>query len=227
MPAPRPPADPKAYQEAVDWHRQRVPMTDAEFEAMQVASHERAFRVAGVAQLDMVNHVWSAIDKALAGGATLDEFREEVEASLTSAWGGESPRRVEVIFRTNLQHAYSRGRWEQQTDPVVKDLRPFWEFSAILDLGTTEVCRATHGTVLPADDPLWQSHNPPLHHQCRSTIVNLTPEQAKAKGITPTPPTTPAASGFGAAPGADDWHPDLTKYPPELAAEGEMKRVAG
>jgi SPP1 gp7 family putative phage head morphogenesis protein len=219
----RPSADPNAFQEAVDWFRQRVPMTDQAFAALEGNAHERAFKVAGAAQLDLVHHVWEALDDALAKGTTLKDFAKTVEDRLTSAWGGEDPFRVETVFRTNLQHAYSRGRWEQQTDPAVKDLRPYWEYSAILDLGTTEVCRKAHGTVLTADDAFWQTHNPPCHFRCRSTIISLTPEQARARGITPSPTGAAAAKGFGQAPGADDWHPELEKYPQPLAAEAAVK----
>lgn len=224
MPLPEP--SPNAYLQAVDWFRQRVPMTESDFARLEAHAHERAFTVAGVAQIDLVQDVWSALDKALAQGDTLEDFQDAVSTRLSEAWGGEQPWRVETVMRTNLQHAYSRGRWEQQSDPDVKELRPFWEFSAIMDLRTTEVCRVCEGTVLNADDPWWQQHNPPLHHQCRSTVISLTPEQAKARGVAVEAPASAPADGFGAAPGSDDWHPDLTKYAHELAAVAQAKEIS-
>jgi SPP1 gp7 family putative phage head morphogenesis protein len=223
----RPAADPGAYPQALDWFRQRVPLADVEFDKLGGDAHERAFKVAGVAQLDLATQVWEAVDAAIAKGTTLADFQDAIGEKLAEAWGGERrPYRVETILRTNLQHSYSRGRWEQQSDPVVKQFRPFWEFSAVMDLRTTSICQECNGVVRPADDPFWRSRNPPLHHQCRSTVISLTEEQAQARGVTPTPPDATPADGFGQAPGADDWHPDLSKYPHELAAVAGAKRVA-
>jgi SPP1 gp7 family putative phage head morphogenesis protein len=214
----RPDADPNAYLQAVEWFRQRVPLEEGEFLRVVQGAHEKAFTVAGVAQLDLVTQVWEAVDDALAKGTTLAEFRMTIEDRLTAAWGKSQPYRVETILRTNVQHAYSRGRWEQQNDPDVKAMRPFLEFSAVMDGRTSEICRPIDGTILSADDPFWKTHVPPLHHSCRSTTISLTEAQAKTRGVTPTPPTATPAEGFGAAPGENDWHPDLRKYPAELGA---------
>jgi SPP1 gp7 family putative phage head morphogenesis protein len=219
----RPAADPNAFTEAVDWFRQRVPMRDVDFDKLVGDAHERAFKVSGVAQLDLVTEVWEALDDALSKGTTLEDFRKSVEARLTRAWGGDQPERVETIFRTNVQHAYSRGRWEQQNDPVVKTLRPFWEYVSVLDSRTTQHCRDWDGKVLRADDAAWLEHNPPAHFRCRATLISLTEKQAQAKGITDMPPTTRASKGFGRAPGAGDWKPDLDKHPAPLAVEAKRK----
>jgi SPP1 gp7 family putative phage head morphogenesis protein len=212
----RPPPDPLAFHEAVGWFRQRVPMSEDDFDAVVDRSYEHAVKVAGVNQLQVVTSVWEALDEAIAQGETLDSFANRVEADLTAEWGEARPWRLETIYRTNLQHAYSRGRWEQQTDPAVQALRPFWEFSAIMDSRTSPVCRPLDGTILAADHPFWQTHNPPLHHNCRSTVISLTEEQAKERGITPEPPGAAPAAGFGSAPGDDAWRPDLSTYPREL-----------
>jgi hypothetical protein len=82
------------------------------------------------------------------------------------------------------------------------------------------VCKAAHGTVLPADDKWWETHNPPCHFNCRSTVIALTGDEAKASGVTDTPTTEKAGKGFGAPPdfSEDDWVADkLANAPEELA----------
>jgi SPP1 gp7 family putative phage head morphogenesis protein len=219
----RPAADPDSYLEAVAWFRARVPTAEGEFLAMVERSHEKAFMVAGVAQLDLVTQVWEAVDDAIAKGTTLDDFRASVGDKLTAAWGKAQPYRVETILRTNVQGAYSAGRWAQQADPEVVELRPFWEFSATMDSRTSEICRPLDGTILKADDPFWKSHNPPLHHACRSTVISLTRKQAEARGVAAAAPSSAPADGFGGAPGVDEWRPDLSKYPFELGAVAAAK----
>ena len=72
--------------------------------------------------------------------------------------------------------------------------------------------------ILPASDPWWASHIPPLHFRCRSAIRSLRKEEAEKRGVMKEAPDAKPDNGFGAAPGEEDeWEPDLTKYPTELA----------
>lgn len=220
-PPKRPPADPNAPALAVKWFRDRLIMTDDEFQALEHQSHDAGFTIAGVNQLELVTEVWEAVDRAVANGETLGDFQERVSDRLASAWGGEEPWRVENIFRTNAQGAYAAGRYTQMTDPAVRRARPYWRFSSVLDSRTTLVCTECDNVIRPASDPWWRGHYAPLHFQCRSHVVTLSEAEATEEGITPTPPTTPAAEGFGEAPAAapEDFEPDLGEYPPALARE--------
>lgn len=125
-----------------------------------------------------------------------------------------------------MQMAYAHGREAQMRDPEVLRTRPFWMYSAILDMKTTDICNPpTHGTVLPAEHPWWQTHTPPLHHNCRSIKRSLTPAQAVARGVSKKPPKEKEGpqEGFG---GADPlkWQPDLKGYPPVLVRMYRKKR---
>ena len=214
-----PAAHPDAFAEAVAWFRKRIPMTDEEFGALEEQNYHRAFRVAGLAQLDMVTQVYEAVDRAIAQGESLDSFRAALTDKLTAAWGKEMPWRIETILRTNTQQAYSDGRYEQLEHPAVKKARPFRRFSAVMDSRTTEICAALDDTVLPADDPFWAKHNPPLHFNCRSHVVSLSESEAQDEGIDPEPPPEQPMDGFGVAPNLRDEQPDLTGYPHPLVAE--------
>lgn len=231
-PPKQPPADVNAPERAVAWFRERVLMSDDEFSALEDANHDRAFTMAGVAQLDLVEDVWAQLDRAVANGETLEDFQQRIGDRLASAWGSEQPWRVETIFRNNVQRAYNVGRWEQMSHPAVIAARPYKRLSNIMDGRTSPICvdvdeGGVGGTVLPADDPWWLSHVPPLHHACRSTIVTLSSREARSEGIDDAAPAVRSADGFGAAPDPDDdsYEPDLGEYPPALASayreEGE------
>ena len=62
--------------------------------------------------------------------------------------------------------------------------RPYWEYVAVLDSRTRPEHRALNGTVLPADDPFWKTHKPPLGFRCRCTVVNHTKESLAREGLT-------------------------------------------
>jgi SPP1 gp7 family putative phage head morphogenesis protein len=202
-------------------------MTDPDFKALEGASHQRAFTIANVGQLQVVTDVWKALDDAIAKGTSFDAFKKAVSDKLTAEWGGANPARVELIFRNGVQSAYNRGRWQQMMNPEVTRTRPFIKSTPILDLRTSKLCRRIGVVVLPASDPYWETHWPPLHHACRRTCVSLTREQAFAQGITSGDPVaTPSQEGFGQAPSRGEWQPDLTKYPAPLALEATRKANA-
>lgn len=224
------PDDPVDFSEAISWFKKRVSMSKADHRALAAQARRKAFTVANVTKLDLVNHVWKAVDEALKKGTSLEDFKKAIGDDLRSAWKGsvkDPPWRLETIFRTNLQLAYGAGRFKQATHPDVVGDRPVWMFDAILDGRETEICEACDGTKRPADDPWWRTHLPPLHHNCRSGFITLTEDQARiAGGVTAQPTAKKAENGFGLEPGADEWQPDASKYPAPLWTSFVAKQAA-
>lgn len=217
------------FEEALAWFRARVPITPAGWRRLTRAAKRRAFTVSRVAALDIILDVFRAVDQAVAQGQSLEDFQSAIGERLENAWGGtvmHPAHRVETIYRTNLQSAYSAGRWQQQTDPDVIRARPYWMYDAVLDSQTSAICTALHGTILPHDDPFWQTRYPPNHHRCRSGVRSLTQREVDRRGgVSQAPPATPADKGFRSLPELDDWEPDLSKYPPRAQqAYRELER---
>lgn len=208
-----------AFAEAVAWFRARVPITDDEFEKLSERAKRKSFLVSRVAHLDIVTHVWHAIEKALARGDDFADFRKELGEKLLAQWTGP---RLDQVFRTNVQLAYGAGRWTQATDPQTLEGRPYWMFDAVLDSATSHVCKSCDGTILPADDPWWSTHLAPLHHNCRSGFITLTAEQARARGVSTSKPSASPDKGFGKPPDRDDWKPDPGDYPAELFSAAKV-----
>jgi SPP1 gp7 family putative phage head morphogenesis protein len=223
-------ADPQLFEEALAWFRARVAVTPEEFRQLGEEARKRAFTVSGVNQLDLVNEVASALDKAVERGTDFAEFRELVGAKLEKAWGDkvlDPGWRLENIYRTNVQSAYSAGRLRQQQDPDVLRARPFWLYDSVLDSNTSAICRGLNGTLLPADHPLWQEIYPPNHFGgCRSGVRSLTRAAAERRGGATPEPTQKPDAAFAHAPGLNDYEPDLAKYPAELREAYERKRGA-
>lgn len=212
-----PPTDPSKFAEALAWFQDRIIVTDAEYARLSDEEKERAFKVAAVAQADVVTDVLDALEKAVSEGTGIAEFKEAVAEKLEQSWGGEQPGRLETIFRTNVQSAYGHGRIEQMTDPTVLRRRPAWRFDAIMDSRVSDVCESLNGTIRSADDGFWDDHQPPLHFNCRSTIVPLSLDEAADEGYDAVPKEE-ADEGFGERAAADQWEPDLNAYPDEIRA---------
>lgn len=215
--------DPDKFKEAMAAFRRKVPLTDDEWDDLEDEERERAFKVANVAQADLVQEVFDALDDAIENGSTLADFQADVGAQLAEAWGGEDAPRLETLFRTNVLGAYNQGRYEIFSTPEAKEARPYWRFDAIEDDRTDDECIEADKTVLPADDPWWQVHIPPLHFNCRCTYVALSEDEAREEGVTDEPPKAEADDGFGGAPATDDWDADTSRFDDDLAAVLDRK----
>ena len=169
--------------------------------------HDEAFTVAKMMQVDLLKDVRAAVDKAISEGQTLDTFKDALKPRLVEAgwWGraemvdpatGEtvmaqlgSPRRLRVIFETNMQTSYAAGHWAQirQTQADA----PFLMYDAVQDANTRPEHAAWDGLVLRADDAWWLTHYPPNDWGCRCSVIQLSVDQVKGMGKDDADPAPP------------------------------------
>lgn len=207
---------------ALSWFQEKLVLPPEEYYALEQAARAKAFTVSGLADLDMTSDVWEAVGRAIQEGTSQEDFVRSVSEMLEGQWG-EGGSRLETIFRTNVQSALSIGRFEQNNAPAVRATHPFQRFDAVEDEATTDICRMLDGQVYRADDPFLLSHNPPLHFNCRTELTAITEEEAgEAGGVSDHPPDgVGPAEGFGQV--TQEFEPDLSSRPPELASLYELK----
>ena len=213
--------DPVRPEAAIRYFAKKANVPDDELDELDAVAQAKAFRIAGIADVDLLSDVRDALNRALEKGTRYEDFVEEVGPELEDAWGGtvENPGwRTEVVFRNNVQKAYSAGRWKEHQE--VADKLPYAILDIVRDPRTSEVCEdldeQLKGMAMPADDPFWATHTPPLHHGCRSQIIYVDEAQAEEAGILRKAPKVEAAEGFGAAPDEDDWEPNPDDYPEDF-----------
>lgn len=180
--------DPLRFDEAYAFFEQLTPMTRDEAARLSRDARRRAFWVSHVAEADVIASVFDSLQKAIDNGMSYDEWRGEIGGELLNAWvnnpdGPTEPMyRMETIFRTNLQTAYSAGRLAAQRDPAVLSARPYWRYDALIDGRESDVCRRLNDAIVKADDPWWATRYPPNHYNCRSTVRSLSEAQVRARG---------------------------------------------
>ncbi len=84
--------------------------------------------------------------------------------------------RLENIVRTESAWALNQGRVSM--GDAAGDYVVGYEYSAILDQRTTDICRTADGLLLKKEDPRTAALLPPNHFQCRSTVIYLTTDDA-------------------------------------------------
>jgi SPP1 gp7 family putative phage head morphogenesis protein len=219
-PSPNAVESEEKFREAIEAIEKRTPVSREEFDRLDRYERENAFTASRVAEARVLQNVLDALQTSVRDGTDFAEFKDSVGAQLVESWGGEIPGRIENIFRTQSMTAYNEGRHAAYSSPTVKAARPYLRFDASMDDRTTDECAECDGTILPADDPFWLTHHPPLHFACRSVLVPLSAEEAGEEGIDDEAPDVDAAEGFGDEPSrkGDDWDFDLSNLDPELRA---------
>lgn len=162
------------FQEAIDFFRRKLDLQTPAWDTIQKGQHAVAFTVAGAMQAELLADLRGAVDKALAGGGTLAEFRAEFDAIVKRhGWShkGSPGWRSRVIFETNLRTAYAAGIWEQAHRTKLD--RPYLRYVAVMDKRTRPQHEAWHGTILPIGHEFWATHFPPNGWGCRCTVITV------------------------------------------------------
>lgn len=183
---------------AVDYFRAKGYEITFSWEAMAADAHARAFTVAKAMNMDVLQTIHAEVDRAIAEGTTLRDFQEALQPKLeTLGWWGKqvaerpdgtaqliqagSPRRLETIYRTNLQSAYMAGRYRDLFDN--RQGRPYWQYVAVMDNRTRPAHAALNGRIFRFDDPIWESCWPPNGYNCRCRVRPLSERDMRARGL--------------------------------------------
>lgn len=173
------------FEEAVDYFKEKVPVTPGQFKRLSEKYKSLAFTVSGYTSAQILNKFYEEILIALEDGSTLYEFRTNINKFLKAeGYEGITPFQADNIFRTNIQTAYNAGHYERMTDPDILALRPYWQYRAVGDEHTRPSHLALDGKVFPADDPFWDTWYPPNGFRCRCTVSSLSERQVKSRGLT-------------------------------------------
>lgn len=188
--------------DALDYFNAKVHLPGFDYRDVWREEHAHAFTVAKATQMDVLTDIRGALKDALADGKTLRQFEKELTPTLQAkGWWGKkdmvdpetgdtvtaqlgSPRRLKTIYRANMRTARAAGQW-QRAERTKKAL-PYM----LYELGPSREHReehvAWHGTLLPIDDPWWESHMPPNGWGCKCRVRQVSrieAERLKTKGV--------------------------------------------
>lgn len=160
--------------------------------------HAYAFTVAKSAGFDVLDDIRAAVDQAIENRVPFETFRDQLAPTLRSkGWWGQkkakdpktgklklvqlgSPRRLKTIYWANTRTAHAAGEWER-----IQRTKAFLPF-LLYTLSKAEHRRSQHeswvGTVLPVDDPWWDTHYPPNDWLCQCGARQVSRREAEANG---------------------------------------------
>lgn len=190
-------ADPQAgsvpFDEAIRFFRAKLNVGTDAWNSIDAQGHAVGFAVAGVRNMDALQAIRVAVDKAIADGTTLDAFRRDLQGVMERtglSLRGKFAWRSRVIFETNLRTAYAAGKWAQIQ--ATKGEFPMLRYVAVLDERTRPQHRAWHGTILPVDHAFWRTHFPPNGWGCRCTVQQVNARDLRRRNwkVSDPPPSS-------------------------------------
>ncbi|MEM1685015.1 MAG: phage minor head protein, partial [Nanopusillaceae archaeon] len=177
------------FDEAIAWFRRKVNIPTERWNDLTSEAHERAFTVAGATSIQVLAALRAAVDKSLANGTSLQEFRKDFDRIVAeTGWSyrGNRTWRTELILNQNIRNAYGRGRFLQLTDPDTMKARPIWQWRHGDSIQPRPLHLEWNGVTLPAGHPWFMARIPPAGFGCKCKIISL----SRGAKLTPPPKET-------------------------------------
>ncbi|PBK06226.1 hypothetical protein CNQ84_02305 [Pseudomonas abyssi] len=180
------------FREQNEFLRRKLNLPTESWTDIYTREHDYAFVVAGANRDELVADFRQAVEKAITGGTSLEEFRREFDAIVARhgwSYNGGRNWRSRVIYETNLRSSYMAGRYEQLM--AVREERPYWQY---IHSDAVEHPREEHeawnGMILHWSDPWWQYHFPINAWGCQCSVRALSQRDLERMGKT-GPDTAP------------------------------------
>lgn len=161
-------------------------------------AHSRAFTVAKVARMDLLQDIRQSLISAMQQGQTLEQWKASITPTLQSkGWWGKktvinpegreqevqlgSPRRLRTIYDTNMQSAFAAGRYKAMI--AGSETRPYWEWRHITISNPRKQHIALDGRLFRFDDPFWSVAYPPSEWGCKCRVIARSAREVDGKEI--------------------------------------------
>lgn len=159
---------------ALEWLKKRGEnlKISINWDDLDAEAHDRAFTVAKVMSADLLQLIYDYVEEARREGWTLKQFQDNLLPKLeSSGWTGAKPSRLKIIYDTNIQMAYSRGKYKQQK--LIANLYPYWKYTQIQRPTKRHDHSLLDGKVFRHDDPIWDLIYPPSGFGCKCSVIPI------------------------------------------------------
>ncbi|WP_118808179.1 phage minor head protein [Haemophilus haemolyticus] len=193
--------------EAIEFLRQKKMLAGKVFtKELHDSVLAKATTIARLSSLEMTKDIYQSLETAMREGKGFNQWKKDLlseferkgwvfgkDKSVSHGIDGNlladpktgeyfgTPRRLNTIYRVNMQSAYSAARYQRMRDNV--DNRPYWQYSAVGDERTRPAHLSLSGKIYRYDDPFWVTFYPPNGFNCRCSVIALSDRDLKRRGM--------------------------------------------
>lgn len=144
----------------------------------ELYSTRHAFALARSSELQITERVQKALADLVEQGVT----QKKAEAVLQEI-GPWTRAYADTVYRTNLNTAYTAGRFQQAADPDVAAVMPAFERFSVRDSNARPNHRAAHGLIAATTDPIWDTAATPSGYGCRCNMRLVSRFELRRRGL--------------------------------------------
>ena len=191
-------------------------LTPDDYEDLMIAE---SFKLVGDITSDILkrtkNRIFSGMKAGLGEAEIAKQIRDEVDDKITNAL-------LRTVVRTRTTEFFNAARQSYfQDDPMAAQIITGYQWSAILDTRTSEICERLDGMKFgnEKDADFLARVSPPTHFNCRSILVPITKFEVKDQEDFDTPPKISTLQALGGN--------LIFQLQPNLVASGEASTFGG
>lgn len=110
----------------------------------------------------LVNNLYEAVGQTIARGLSVQECASMIQKEMDSSYSAAIR-----LARTEINHICNEAAIDAYKDEGIE----YYQFLATLDDRTSDICRELDGRIFPIKEKMEGVNCPPMHPNCRSTII--------------------------------------------------------
>lgn len=156
----------------------RVSLTARTFKKLVDTAKDKAFTVSGVLKKDIEQNFQPLITDAIEQGQSFSTFKNRLDDLFETRYLKTTPEvqpgQIQTVFRNSIFSSYNRSRDNVILESdVLQEVFPAFEYAAVLDNRVRPSHEKLDGRVYRANDPIWETINPPSDHNCRCIKISV------------------------------------------------------
>lgn len=151
----------------------KVPLSSNEFDLLKRESRARAFRIAGINKVQLIQKAMDEVTRSIRDGVGLRETQLRLMRLFSEEGLQQFPmHRLRLVMRQNELGAYNVARKRMLDSPAVTAAFPYRMYvtvgNGIAGVNNVRETHARfHGLVFAWDDSFWSHFHPPWGYNCR------------------------------------------------------------
>ena len=154
-------------------------------------AHSQSFTVSKVMSADVLQEVYNYVEVAKKDGWSFEKFRDSmvnggmIEKMTSAGWQGKSPSRLKVIYETNMNTTFMKGRYQSMSLLSSQGLADLWEYLPSHSHNPNPLHMKFYYKKYRFDDPIWEIIQPPSRIGCMCSARGVMNSEMNKKGWVP------------------------------------------
>ena len=192
------------YGKQIERLQRTLHYTDEAIAAIMATYGELAEQIIAAIEVRTSRNIQAALLEIQREGLHVREGTKLIgEAFVASGITPSNAYTLENVFRTQVQIAYSAGRWQFNEQPEIQEILVSYMYVTVGDDRVRPEHEALDGVVLPKNDPRWNEIYPPNGYSCRCQAIEVFDDREPVPPPAEYTTTTPTGRKVTVKPGAD------------------------